>query len=54
MNNKVKNRYIPMTETAFYILISLNNERHGYGISSHIRDITSGKVEIGPGTMYGT
>ncbi|MFY9385428.1 MAG: PadR family transcriptional regulator, partial [Dethiobacteria bacterium] len=27
----VLKKYLPMTETAFYILLSLSEPRHGYG-----------------------
>ncbi|MGN1388617.1 MAG: PadR family transcriptional regulator [Bulleidia sp.] len=54
MDEKLKKIYVPMTETAFYILLSLQEERHGYGISRRIRELTQDHVAIGPGTMYGT
>ena len=47
-------KYLPMTESAYYILLSLNQPRHGYGIMQHVEDITDGRIKIGPGTMYGT
>lgn len=43
-----------MTESAFYILMSLQNERHGYGIGQRVKELTDGHLNIGPGTMYGT
>ena len=43
-----------MTETAFYILFSLQSPQHGYGISQHVKRITGGSVTISAGTMYGT
>ena len=30
---KLIKKHLPMTETAFYILLSLNTPRHGYGIT---------------------
>jgi len=53
-NEKLKNKYLPMTETAYYILLSLNESRHGYGIMQHVEDITDGRIKLGPGTIYGT
>ena len=50
----LKDNYLPMTETAYYILLSLNEARHGYGIMQHVDDITKGRINIGAGTMYGT
>ncbi|MEE3361945.1 MAG: PadR family transcriptional regulator [Anaerovoracaceae bacterium] len=54
MDEKIRKKYMPMTETAFYILLSLQEERHGYGITQRISELTDGNVVIGPGTMYGT
>ncbi|MGI6211138.1 MAG: PadR family transcriptional regulator [Anaerovoracaceae bacterium] len=54
MDKQIRKIYVPMTETAFYILLSLQEERHGYGISQRIQEVTDGHVSIGPGTMYGT
>ncbi len=47
-------KYVPMTETAFYILLSLTEPRHGYGIVKHVEDITAGRLVLGSGTVYGT
>ena len=54
MDIKIKRKYLPMTETAFYILYSLKSPQHGYGISQHVKRITGGSVTISAGTMYGT
>lgn len=51
---KVLKTYIPMTETAFYIILSLTEPRHGYGIVKHVEEITKGRVRLGSGTVYGT
>ncbi len=45
-------RFIPMSETMFYILFSLREERHGYGIMQHVKDLTKGRVTLGAGTLY--
>ena len=50
---KLQNKYLPMTEAAYYVLISLNKPRHGYGIMQHVNDITNERISIGAGTMYG-
>lgn len=47
-------KYVPMTETAFYILLSLTEPRHGYGIVKHVEEITVGRLVLGSGTVYGT
>ncbi len=52
--DKVLKAYIPMTETAFYILLSLIEPRHGYGIVKHVENITNGRISLGSGTVYGT
>jgi DNA-binding PadR family transcriptional regulator len=54
MNGKIKKVYVPMTESAFYILFCLQTPQHGYGISQQVRKLTGGAVTIGAGTMYGT
>ena len=54
MKDKIKRVYIPMTETAFYILFALQEERHGYEITQQTKELTAGQVVISPGTMYGT
>ena len=46
--------YSPMTETAFYILLSLKEPRHGYGIIKHVEALTEGRLVLGSGTIYGT
>ncbi|MEC0091712.1 PadR family transcriptional regulator [Paenibacillus macquariensis] len=54
MIDKVLTKYIPMTETAFYILLSLTEPRHGYGIVKHVEEITLSRIRLGSGTVYGT
>ncbi len=51
---KLRNKYIPMSETAYYILLSLIKPRHGYGIKQHVQELTAGRLDIGAGTMYST
>jgi len=51
---KVLKKYVPMTETAFYILLSLDEPRHGYGIVKHVEKITKVRLLLGSGTVYGT
>ncbi|HVJ48350.1 MAG TPA: PadR family transcriptional regulator [Desulfitobacterium sp.] len=43
-----------MTETAYYILLSLAQPRHGYGIILHVAEITNERIKLGSGTVYGT
>lgn len=51
---KLIKKYIPMTETAFYILFSLTEPRHGYGIIKRVEELTNGRLHLGSGTIYGT
>ena len=54
MDTKIlQKKYLPLTESAYYVLISLNKPRHGYGIMQHVNEITKGRINIGAGTMYG-
>lgn len=54
MDNKLKRIYIPMSESAFYILFSLQKPQHGYGIGQSVKKITFNELNISAGTMYGT
>ena len=49
---KARQRYIPMSETMLYILFSLREERHGYGIMQHVKELTAGRIVLGAGTIY--
>lgn len=49
---KARQRYIPMSETMLYILLSLREERHGYGIMQHVKELTGGRIVLGAGTIY--
>lgn len=44
----------PMSETAFYILLALVEERHGYGVIQHVQELTKNRIILGAGTIYGT
>lgn len=49
---KSRKRFMPMSETMLYILLSLLEERHGYGIMQHVKEITRGRITLGAGTVY--
>jgi DNA-binding PadR family transcriptional regulator len=51
---KIIKTYIPMSETAYYILLSLSEPRHGYGIIKFVEELTGGRIVLGSGTVYGT
>lgn len=44
---------VPLTETMFYILMTLHKPMHGYGITQEISALTKGRVQLGAGTLYG-
>lgn len=46
-------RYLPLTETTYYILIALLEPGHGYYIMQKVEDMSKGNVKIAAGTMYG-
>ena len=54
MNQHIKKVYVPMTETAFYILLCLKKPNHGYGIVQTVEKLTDGAMRLAPGTMYGS
>ena len=54
MDKRIQKLYVPMTETGFYILFSLQEEMHGYNIMHYVKELTKGEINIGPGTMYGS
>ena len=43
----------PMTEAAYYILLALMRPGHGYGMMQRIRELSGGRLVMGPGTLYG-
>ena len=46
--------HIPLTEGVFYILISVVEPNHGYGIVQMVEKMTEGAIRLAPGTMYGS
>ena len=47
------NKFLPMTETTYYIMLSLIEPLHGYGIMQQVKSLSAGNVDIAPGTLYG-
>ena len=37
----------------FYILLALLHPGHGYGMMQRIRELSRGRLVMGPGTLYG-
>ena len=44
---------LPLTEAVFYILLAVRQPNHGYGIIGEVEEMTSGRVVLGAGTLYG-
>lgn len=45
----------PLTPAVLHILLALSTqERHGYGIMKQVEMDSLGKVNMGPGTLYGS
>ena len=48
-------QFLPLTPAVFHIMLVLADEdRHGYDIMRAIANATGGKIQMGPGTLYGT
>jgi DNA-binding PadR family transcriptional regulator len=46
-------KYLPLTESTFYIMVALVEPLHGYGVMQRVEVMSEGAVKIGPGTLYG-
>jgi DNA-binding PadR family transcriptional regulator len=45
---------LPLTEATYFILLSLLSwPRHGYAIMKDVRELSSSRVELSTGTLYG-
>ena len=45
--------YLPLTETSFFILLSLaTTPKHGYAIIKEVEAISAGRVVLAAGTLY--
>ena len=42
-----------LTEAVYYILLSLFEPMHGYGIMQNVKALSRGRVSMGAGTLYG-
>lgn len=43
----------PMTEAMYYVLLALMNPNHGYQLMNAISQVSNGRMQMGPGTLYG-
>ena len=50
---RTKDPLSPLTESSFYILISLMEPLHGYGILQKVDEMSDSRVQLGAGTLYG-
>ncbi len=53
-DRELQRRFLPMSETSYYILLSLTTDTHGYAIMQEVDALTGGRVRLGAGTLYGT
>jgi DNA-binding PadR family transcriptional regulator len=53
LESKQIQKYLPLTEATYYIMLALDEPLHGYGVMQKVKQISEGTVDIGPGTLYG-
>jgi len=46
-------KYLPLTESTYYIMLTLVEPLHGYAVMQKVEEISKGTVKVGPGTLYG-
>lgn len=51
MADKYENN--PLTEAVYYILLSLQQPLHGYGIIQNVQALSNNRLNLAPGTLYG-
>ena len=44
---------LALTESTYYILLSLFSPQHGYGIMQQTEEMSHGRVRLAAGTLYG-
>lgn len=49
----IRDKHLPLTETAYYTLLALKEPGHGYLIMQRVKDTSGGTVDMAAGTMYG-
>ena len=47
------NETLALTESTYYILLSLHTPQHGYGIMQQAEQMSGGRVRLAAGTLYG-
>ena len=48
-----KNIHTPLTEAVYYILLSVTQPLHGYGIIQNVKELSGGRLILAAGTLYG-
>ena len=48
-----REKLLPLTETAYYILLALLEPAHGYAVMQKIEALSEGQVRIAAGTLTG-
>ena len=51
--NKEPVESIALTEAVYYILLSVLEPMHGYGIMKNVSVLSNNRVNLAPGTLYG-
>lgn len=47
-----RERFQSLTEQMYYILLALTEEMCGVDITKRVEEISHGRIQIGPGTLY--
>lgn len=47
------NENIVLTESTYYVLLSLYTPQHGYGIMQQTEQLSGGRIRLAAGTLYG-
>lgn len=48
-----RDKNLPLTETVYYILLTLLQPAHGYLIMQKVEELSNGEVRMAAGTLYG-
>jgi DNA-binding PadR family transcriptional regulator len=46
-------KFLPLSEASYYVLLALDEPRHGYAVMQAVETMSGGAVTVGPGTLYG-
>ena len=41
-----------LTEQMYYLLLALHAPGHGYAVMERVRELSRGRLQLGPGTLY--